>query len=126
MAVYSQQIQTALRLIAAKGMAVTFRKIANGEPDNILMPWRPGVSVNTDYPVSIAFFPVGRVKNEFSHYAQDAETSISSEVGYMGQQSFIPVIKDIVIRDGREMSIKNIERLAPNGEIILYILHFEH
>jgi hypothetical protein len=122
---YTRQIESAKRLIAKYGQAVTFRKIANGTPENLEMPWKPGPAVQTDYSVSMAFFPVGRVKNEFEHYSKDMQTPEGSELGYMASQDFVPAIKDVVLRGGEVLTVRSIDRIAPDGTPILYIVHFE-
>ncbi|MGH8711235.1 MAG: hypothetical protein ACREVA_07955 [Burkholderiales bacterium] len=125
MGIYDTQIATAKRLIKQKGQIVNWLSIEHGMPDNVTKPWKPSEEIFICYLVNIVFFPIGLAFTEFLHYLKNSEISSSSEQGYMGQVNFEPKLKDIIIRNNEELVISSIDRIAPNGEIILYIIGFE-
>lgn len=124
MAQYDRQIATAIRLIAKYGQAVTWRS-AN-ETENALEPWKATAGTPTDTEVSICFVPAK--DNEWRklfYYLKGTEVPAGKLAGLMGQVSFTPSLKDVVIRDGKTLRIANIDLLSPNGQKILYTLEFD-
>lgn len=125
MSVYDNQIATALRLIEAKGMAVTWQSLVNGTPAESDKPWNPGEAVETEHSVSIVFLPMDKDTKKYSQNESDTDIGKGYEKGLMGQVNFTPRIKDTVLRGTETLTVKDFDRLAPNGEIILYKLEFE-
>lgn len=122
MGVFDRQVATAKRLIARYGQACQWQKPA---PEIEAEPGYPNVGPLPDpVPVRIAWFSprdLGRGTEEFMAALVGTEVSGSSEIGLMeGGVPFVPDDQDSVIRDGQGLSIKKIDRLAPNGEPILY------
>lgn len=125
MAVYARQIATAKRLITAKGKAVTWRSNSDGAPGDASQPWKPGATAAIDYLVSIVFLPENRVGYEWLVRMTNSEIPEGSGYGLMHAVTFEPTLKDVVIKDGKELRIASIDPLAPNGEVILYTLRFD-
>ncbi len=125
MGVYDRQIATALRLIKAKGQVVTWRKLDDGAPADSSKPWKPSAATPDDNTVSIVFLPPTKENKQLIRYLKGTEVPTGSLDGLMHAVSFEPAAKDIVIRDGKELVIKSIDPLSPNGEVILYFLEFE-
>jgi hypothetical protein len=124
MGVYDRQIATALRLIAAKGQAVTWQSIDNGAPADASKPWLPADAVPVEHPVSILFLPDTRSGFEWLAYLQGTEVPQGRMIGLMGAVDFTPSIRDLVVRDGKPIRPLNITPLNPNGETILYTIGF--
>lgn len=123
MARFDRQIAMALRLLKKNGQLVTWRQITDVIPDPS-NPWKtiPGPPVDND--VYIAFFTVDKDHREFIRYLTGTEVKIGDSLGYMGQVNFEPNPKDVVIRDGVEYRILNVDLLSPNGQKILYTVEF--
>ena len=122
MSVFGRQLEAARRMIAKYGQSVTFRTLTDGALPDPNAPWLPGTPVNVDHAVKIAFFPNSTQNNEFLHYVQGTDVPAGTEVGYLAPSGFEPTLKDLIIRSGKTLAIKSVDRIAPNGEILLYIL----
>jgi hypothetical protein len=121
MMVFDKQLLSAQKMIAKYGQVCTLRKITNGTPDPT-KPWEPVAPTTSDVSVRIAFFPNTRTNNEFLHYIPGTEVPAGIEVGYLAGDAPAPALQDLVIRDGKTIAILSIDRIAPNGEVVLYIL----
>ena len=136
MARFDRQIETALRLIAKNGELVTWRAINDPTPTdpNDLAPtdpnrpWLPGAATLTDHDVIICFLPATssnlRTYGSFS-FMNKTEVPSGLVIGLMGQVDFEPNLKDVVIRNGRELRIVDFDVLDPNGQKILYTVTFQ-
>lgn len=122
MSVFGRQLEAARRMISKYGQPVTLRQVTDGALPDPNTPWLPGDPVTVDHAVSIAFFPNNTANNEFLHYVQGTDVPAGTEVGYLAPSGFDPTLKDVVIRSGKTLAIKSVDRIAPNGEILLYIL----
>lgn len=122
---YDRQIASAKRLIAKYGQSVTWRQIRNGGINNAATPWKPGASQVTEQSVQIAFFPYTTENKQLLRHLLGTEIPVGSLTGYMSAVNFEPTLKDTVLRDGKILSIKSIDPLAPNGQVIMYTLQFE-
>lgn len=114
----------AQRLIREKGQSVTWRQLTDGAPADATKPWKPSASVPVNNTVNILFLPIDRVNQRLIQALRGTEVPIGSLQGLMGAVSFVPHVKDVVIRGGKEMPIVSIDPLAPNGEAILYTIEF--
>lgn len=124
MARFDRQIATALRLIAKNGRKVTWRQFQRTEDPN--EPGRVIASPPIDREATICFLPVDRDNKRFLQYiAGSNELKIGSEVGLMGQVEFTPDGADVVLRDSETLQIANFDKLAPNGQNILYTIEFK-
>lgn len=123
---FARQIATAQRLIKKNGAAVTWRKFVQPVDDN---PANPGVPTNDDHPVTVAFFPNDKL-SLLTTLSMIAGTEVPSGrvYGLMGAVNFEPGMDDLIVGtpygDLRLIDKYGIERLAPNGETILYTLRF--
>lgn len=124
MGVFDRQIAQAVRQISQKGQTVTWRQVRDGAGD-VEQPWKPGAAENTDVQVKIVFLPESARNLEFLRLLQGTSVPTGNLTGLMAAQTFIPKVKDIVIRDGVPMGVCSVDPLAPNGEIIMYSLRFE-
>ena len=126
MARFDTQIKTALRLIARNGQPVKWRVLLDGEPADPLQPWKPSqLAALIEHDVKICFLPITKEMRETIAYLRGTEVNTGSTMGYMGAVSFKPSSKDVVIRDGVELRIENIDILSPNGQVILYTAVFK-
>lgn len=125
MARFDRQIQTALKLIAKNGQKAKWRIIPDPAPTDPTKPWRPGAAEPDDKDVTICFLPIDRQTMETFAFIRGTEVPKGSVMGLMGNVPFEPNLKDVVIRDGRELRIANIDVLSPNGQKILYTVVFQ-
>lgn len=125
MARFDRQIELAKRLILKNGQAVTWRQVQDGvAPAD--RPNEPAVAAPVNYPgISIVFLPNNRVNQQLLRALGATEVPTGNVYGLMGEVSFTPSIKDVVIRDGAEYRIKAIDTLSPNGQKILYTIDFD-
>lgn len=122
MARFDRQVATALKLIAKNGESVTWRTIPDATPSDPDKPWRPGTTTPVDNPVIICFLPAS--EKTFS-YMNASEVPKGAFMGLMGNVPFEPKLKDVAIRNGKQLRISAIDLLSPNGQKILYTVVFE-
>lgn len=125
MARFDRQIATAKRLIAKNGELVKWRVIDDATPTDPNKPWEPGPATPDDKDVTICFLPVDRQTMETFNFIKGTEVPKGSVMGLMGQVNFEPNLKDVVIRDGKELRIASLDVLSPNGQKILYTVVFK-
>ena len=125
MGVYDRQITSAKRLIAKQGQSATWQQIVDGAPADSSKPWLPGVAADVFNSVSMVFLPDSQTNREFIRLLTGTEVPTGSLTGLMGAVDFDPAIKDVVIRDGETLSVQKIDKLAPNGDAILYTIWFD-
>ena len=123
---FDRQIQTAKRLIAKNGQAVKWRIVRDAAPADPSQPWKP---TNNATPVekdaTICFLTVDKETYESLSYMTNGEVPMGAVLGLMGAVDFEPSLKDVVIRDGKELRLFNIDELKPNGQTILYTMVFK-
>ena len=122
---FDRAIQTALRLIAKNGEKVKWRVIDDAAAPDPSQPWNPGPATPEDKDVTICFLPVDRQTMETFTFIKGTEVPKGSVMGLMGNVPFNPNLKDVVIRDGVELRIANIDVLSPNGQKVLYTVVFQ-
>ena len=126
MARFDAQIKTALRLIAKNGQSVKWRIVRDGAPVDSSKPWKPSnPATPVENDVSICFLTIDRQTYETLSYMAGGEVPMGAVMGLMGAVDFEPSLKDVVIRDGKELQLFNIQELKPNGQTILYTLVFK-
>lgn len=123
MGVYDRQIATAKRLIAAKGAACEWIIPVAEEGGDA---WNPQPSEPIRKPVSIAFFSpkdLGRGSGDFIAALRGTEVPTSKEIGLMaGGLDFEPSADHSIERWDGVKAIETIDRLAPNGEAVLFFV----
>ena len=125
MARFDAAIKTAQRLIAKNGEKVKWRVIDDAAAPDPSQPWNPGPATPEDKDVTICFLPVDRQTMETFTFIKGTEVPKGSVMGLMGNVPFNPNLKDVVIRDGVELRIANIDVLSPNGQKVLYTVVFQ-
>lgn len=124
MARFDRQIATALRLIERNGQKIIWRQLP--QSNNASEPWNAGTGVPTDNDAFICFVPVrDKETRKLFAYLTNTEVKIGSLAGLMGNVSFDPDPIDVVIRDGVELRIENLDLLSPNGQKILWTVEFK-
>lgn len=126
MARFDRQIQTAKRLIAKNGQVVKWRIVRDAAPVDSSQPWKPtNPATPVEHDATICFLTVDKDTYETLSYMAGGEVPMGAVMGLMGAVSFEPSLKDVVIRDGKELRLFNIEELNPNGQTILYTMVFK-
>lgn len=124
MARFDRQIATALRLIKKNGQLVKWRQLQRA--DDPSDPAAVIESAPVDRDVYICFLPVDKDNKEFINYLRGTnEIKMGSLIGLMGNVPFVPDASNLVIRDGVQLEIFNIELLSPNGQKVLYTVEFK-
>ncbi len=129
MTVYARQIATAKRLIAAKGQVVTWQQITDASPIDASKPWKPASpAMPTVFYPKVAFFSYNsatpHLRNAQEGFGKDGEFIQGKLYGIMAVQSFVPTLKDVITRNGSQLSLDMIDPLQVNEEIIIYTLGF--
>lgn len=123
MARFDRQVETALRLIKKNGVAVKYKKFTKTE-----VPGKPWETTQTEtvYDVVICFLPMTKWLYESLAFMTGTDVVVGATIGYMGQVPFAVEATDVATDpDGKELVIDNIQKLAPNGQTILYTLVFK-
>lgn len=120
MAVYTRQVATAKRLIAKYGQFCQWVKPA-AEVEDPDSPWNNGAGEPVVYEkIKLAFFP--NPKHSLSR-AMGNEVQVGGSIAYMAAVNFVPSLEDKIIKaDGSPATITYIDKIAPNGEPILFII----
>lgn len=126
MARFDAQVKTALRLIEKNGQVVTWRIVRDEPPVDSAQPWKPtNDATPVEKNVSICFLTVDRQTFESLSFMDNGEIPQGAVMGYMGKVDFVPSLKDVVVRDGKELRVYYIDELKPNGQTILYKMVFK-
>lgn len=125
MARFDRQVQTAKKLIAKNGQLVKWRIVRDAAPVDSAQPWKPtNTATPVEHDVTICFLTVDKDTYETLSYMEGGEVPMGAVMGLMGAVNFEPSLKDVVIRDGKELRLFNVEELNPNGQTILYTMVF--
>lgn len=123
MARFDRQVATALRLIAKNGVAVKWRQFVRVEVPG--KPWETTQTV-VEHDTVICFLPIDKENRESISFMVGSDVPVGATMGYMGQVSFEPEGADVVIDyEGKELNIATVQKLAPNGQSILYTVVFK-
>ncbi len=125
MGTYDRQIASAKRMLKKYGQSITWTSLTDGDPSDSSQPWKVTDADPSDNTAIIAFFEIGSETRKMQMYRAGTEISQGVLMGYMAAQGFTPKIKDVITRDGEQYTVKNIDTLSPNGEVILYTIEFE-
>lgn len=125
MGVFDRQIEVAKRLIAKNGQSVIWRTLVDGPLSDPDEPWNPSEAVPSENNVKIVFLPYSASNNQFIKYLKGTNVTEGALTGLMAQVTFEPKAKDTVIRGTKELAIKTIDELSPNGQSILWFVEFE-
>ena len=126
MTVYTGSINRAIKSIAKKGAACTWRRVRKVDGAE---PWLEDDTVTPMYdewPCQVVIFPYnGSVKNmTFSQV--DGDVTTFQSYGLMGQTTgFVPQLNDVLIRpDGQQLIVKGLDELKPATEVVLWTIGF--
>ncbi len=122
---FDRQIATALKLIEENGQLIKWRIINDPVASDPTTPWILDEAVTEDKDAYICFLPVDRWTMQSLGFMPGTVIPAGLEMGLMGSQEFNPDLKDVVIRDGKELRIDTINILSPNGQPILYTMIFK-
>lgn len=126
MAVYQTLINAAKRMIIKKGQKIEWVSQTNDTPVDLTQQWKNVPVTKTSYFPTIVFIPNERYGREMFRYFSGSDIPVGNILGYMSWVTFAPSLKDVVIRDGKTLSILSITPYDPNGEgVILYAIEFD-
>jgi hypothetical protein len=137
--------QTALRLIKKYGQSVVWRQRNDGTLVTAGKPWEGTTpDDHTDHTVYIAFMNVNKEGAENQRYQNQGKipdssrintssyselgfsiNSLGNVVGLMGQVSFVPSIRDKVLRGTKAHRVVNINNIDPAGPVLVYQVELE-
>lgn len=119
---FERQITSTLKLIAKYGTQVVWNQPRGSLPTDPQKPWDIMGREEATFLVNMLFLPVNRQEKAFLSYLREAPVPTGRELGYLGKSTFEPALQDVIIRDGVPMSVVNIDRIAPSGVPILYVV----
>lgn len=120
MAMYDRQVQTAKRLIAKYGVPVPVSMHTITTPDPT-KPWETEESIETGtFPV--CFLPVDKQTLSTLSMMPGTEVPVGAVLGYMGAIPFNIDMTATIEHDGKTWAIHYMDKLAPNGRIILHTM----
>lgn len=125
MAEYDRVIATATRLIKKKGQLVKWQIINDPVPPDSNKPWNQAAATPEEKDVYICFLPIDRQTFETLGYMKGNEIPKGSVMGLMANVDFEPNLKDVVLRNNKQLRIETINILSPNGQQILYTIIFK-
>ena len=119
MGVFDRSLNAAQRLIRKYGQDVTWQKRIDGVPADPAKPWLPAEVAVNSFNVRMVFFPEKSDALAVAMLLRGTEVHSGALVGIMAAGiTFVPDIKDTVLRDGMMLAIESINLLAPNGNAI--------
>ena len=125
---FDRAITLAQKLITKNGQSVTWRQVSDSALPDPNKPWEPGTPDTTDLTVRIVFLQVKREDRQWMKYLKGTEVEIGSAIGLMagelGTPTFTPKKKDVVIRDGEQLSINYCDPFKPNDQTVLWYIEF--
>lgn len=138
--IYDRQIAMVQRLVKKYGQQCKWIITSQTPSDNHAnQPWKGTAIGQMPYEVYIAFLrPGGGLTKALQHLMTGTDIPTGAPRGIMGQVSFVPTLNDKVEQltfsesngqytfggtDG-VVSIKAIDPIAPNGQVIAYLLEF--
>lgn len=116
---FDRQIATAKRLIQKNGQLVQWKRTVKDL--STTNPWEQVETEPILNDVYICFLPS---TDPWIKYIKGTDVTAGALYGLMGQTSFDLSSGDVVIRDDKELRIKTIDKLSPNGQNILYTIEF--
>jgi hypothetical protein len=121
MAIYDRSITTVRRLLGKYGpQTANWIQVTPATPDNA-KPWEATSSTITSAYVDMVLTSPFR-DQQFVSYVAKSEVPEGCIVGLMGPQIFTPKINDSVEIAGETLKVESLDRVAPNGDIILWLV----
>ncbi len=125
MARFDNAIALAVRLIEKNGQTVNWIAKPVAAPTDPNKPWQGGTQAKPEHSVVICFVPVeDRRDRNFLDMFAETNIQIGALAGLMAPVNFEPSNQDVVIRGGKELRIKNANKVAPNEQTVLWIIEF--
>jgi hypothetical protein len=118
---YDRQIVNTLRLIAKKGVIVTWTKRASSSADPT-MAWKTSISVPLTYQVSMVFVSPKGTLADMVALLKGTTVPVGAINALMASVPFTPAIDDSIVTVGRTFIVKSIDIVQPNLVPILYKL----
>ena len=121
MGIYDRQIATVHRMLAKYAPdSANWIQVSQSTP-NVSKPWEMASSVTTSAFVDMVLTSPFR-DQQFVSYVAKSEVPEGCIVGLMGPQTFTPEINDTVEINGDTLKVESLDRVAPNGDVILWIV----
>lgn len=123
---YDRLRNTATRLITKYGEKIRYKQVLDGEAVDG-NDWERGAPVENEFSVPMVFLPAKSTVEQLFRFMQNGTVQTGDEIAYMPIVSFEPTLKDLIIRnDGKELRIKSIEPIKPNGDsVVVYQLELQ-
>lgn len=98
--------------------------LADNVVANPSKPYEITRPVKTEYQVRIVFEIDDLEDRQFLKYRKNAETQEGQVNGIMYDHGFTVSLKDYVIVNNQKLVVRSIDKVAPMGTTILYLLEF--
>lgn len=115
---FDPQIETAARLVAKNGQAVTLRTFANPALPDPAKPWIPAEPTTTDQTVNAVFYKY----NQKYIDGDRIRTGDQQVVLAAKRLSAFPAQDSLILRGSETWKVVNATPTAPNGQYILFEL----
>ena len=122
---YDRAVAAATRGIIKKGELCTWRSRVAGTLADATKPWNKAADVITETAVRILFSLDELEDRQLQHYLKNTETQRGLVNGMMHTVSFTPVLKDTILRAGKELIVAHIDPFSPGGVIVFYNIEFK-
>ncbi len=124
MARFDKIIETGLRLIRKNGQQVDW--YVRSTQDTSEKPWEGG---SPPPPVKhtpfVCFVPVESKEDLAAfRFMTNIDVQVGSTFGLMGAVDFDASGNDYVVRDGKQYTIRKLDKLAPNGQVVIHYIEF--
>jgi hypothetical protein len=119
---FDRAVATAQRLISENGQSVLWRQISAGAA--VGTPWGDATVTTIDYTVNMVFFPDTMANHEWLATRPQDGIPRGGVVGLFTTALFIPTVNDVVVRNGKNMTVVSVDQLSPNGQAIYYEVRF--
>lgn len=121
---YDEDIADALEMIQEFGVQCMWSK-ATVALDDSTQPWLGGDDVPNVKEPFICFVPATTTASSgfgLTKFRPEGEVPSFRQFGLMGAQDFEPEISDKVLGPDGPLVLAAVDKLAPNGQTVLYIL----
>lgn len=122
---FDRQVASAARMIRENGQKVVWQACAGGTAADPDKPWDTSGGSKTEHTVDMVFVSINRTDARFMQYFKGSELAEGFLKGLMPAVAFKPDINDYVVRGDETYKVKNVDPVAPNGQVILYKIEFE-
>lgn len=129
MGTFDRQVKSVKRLIDKYGQLVTFKSttLLNA---NTNKPWELTNGTPAQKDIKVIFLSPSSngesfLGRELLQYLTGTSVASGKIRGYCAAFEYEPKLNDIITRDSNELTIKAVDTLSPNGQVLMHVLEFD-